>query len=102
MTLMKTFALGALAGAASGGVASMGIRSTFIEATLVSTTSQVVYQTADQDWNNAFGKQEVDPVTEISSAASEVGCPPPSDAALKASESFAYDRMNNSEVVIDE
>ena len=96
-SLLKTVAIGTLSGVASGGVAAVGISSAFVEAALIGTTSQVVYQTADQGWDKAFGKPKVDPVTEISSAASEVGCPPPSDAALKASESLASDNLVETE-----
>lgn len=96
--LMKTVAFGALAGAASGGVASLGISSTFLEAALIGTTSQVVYQGADQGWNAAFGdKDAADPVTEISTAAKDVGCPPPSEAALEASKSLTEKSDETSE-----
>lgn len=89
--LMKTVAIGTISGIASGGVAALGISSAFVEAAVIGTTSQVVYTTADQGWDKAFGKNEaVDPVTEISASAQEVGCPPPSDAALKASKSISF------------
>lgn len=78
-----TLALGLLAGAASGGVASLGIGSGFLEAALAGTANQVAFQGGKTalDKVGAGGGDE----DKIGLAASQIGCPKPDMAAMKAS-----------------
>jgi len=91
-SLLKTVALGTLAGAASGGVGSLGIGSSFLELALASTANQVVYQGGDAALtalsNNKAeaAAQEAlsapSPLTQIQAAAAKLGCPTPSATTL--------------------
>lgn len=90
--LLKTVALGTLAGAASGGVGSLGIGSSFLELALASTASQVVFQGSNEaldaiSKNKAEGElagaaESVSPLAQIETAAAKIGCPAPDAAAL--------------------
>lgn len=83
----KTLALGLLAGAASGGVASLGIGSGFLEAALAGTANQVAFQGGKTALDKvAGGDSEED---KIGMAASQLGCPKPDMAAMKASKKAA-------------
>jgi len=80
----KTLALGALSGIAAGGVGAIGISSSFVELALASTANQVVYKGGEKALDKMTGAEgALTPVEEIEDAASELGCPPPSKAAMK-------------------
>ena len=79
--LIKTIALGTIAGFASGGVASLGIGSSFLEATAIGTTNQVVFNSAGPAIDKVIPSAAV-PASEkeltIKAAAERVDCPYPS------------------------
>lgn len=79
--LVKTIALGTIAGFASGGVASLGIGSAFLEATAIGTTNQVVFNSAGPAVDKVIPSGAV-PASEkeltIKAAAERVDCPYPS------------------------
>lgn len=91
-SLLKTVALGTLAGAASGGVGSLGIGSSFLELALASTASQVVFQGGNTALEAVAGNKEksvatdamvpASPLMQIETAAAKIGCPAPDAAAL--------------------
>ena len=79
--LLKTIALGTIAGVASGGVASLGIGSAFVETAVASTANQVVFNGAAPvvdkvipDGTVGLTEKEV----ALSDAAQRVGCSTPS------------------------
>ena len=78
--LMKTIALGVIAGVASGGVASLGIGSAFVEATAVGTANQVIFNGATPIVDKVIPDSSVG-LTErgiaLQDSAERVGCPNP-------------------------
>lgn len=78
--LMKTIALGTLAGFTSGGVASLGIGSAFLEATAIGTANQVVFSGARPVVDKVIPDGTVAPSDKqvsIKEAADRLGCPNP-------------------------
>jgi len=76
--LLKTIAVGAIAGVASGGVSALGIGSSFVENTVAGTVNQVVFNAAKPVMDSVFPAAEsTDMAAELSSAAERVGCPNP-------------------------
>jgi len=92
MGLLKTIALGTVAGAASGGVGSLGIGSSFLELALAGAANQVVFQGSNAALNaiTAGGETETEaaaeaslsPLQNIESAAAKIGCPAPDAESL--------------------
>lgn len=90
-SLLKTLALGTLAGAASGGVGSLGISSSFVELALAGAANQVVFQGAETVINNpdkAESKQ-ASLMREIEAGAKEIGCPKPQAASADAAKELS-------------
>jgi len=93
-SLLKTIALGTVAGAASGGIGSLGIGSSFLEIALASSASQVVFQGgnaalnavtnkgAEEAIEGAAAAASVSPLDQIALAAAKLGCPAPDAASL--------------------
>ncbi len=86
--LLKTIALGTIAGVASGGVSALGIGSSFVENTVAGTVNQVVFNSAKPVVDSIFPAAEsTDVAADLSSAAERVGCPNPTswlkDLSLK-------------------
>lgn len=94
MGLLKTIALGTVAGAASGGIGSLGIGSSFLELALASATSNVVFQGGNTALNAvtsggakeaediAIGEVSLSPMQQIEAAATKIGCLAPDAKSL--------------------
>ncbi len=99
--LLKTIALGTIAGFASGGVSSLGIGSSLLETTAVGTANQVVFSSARPlvdkaipDATFAGSEKEL----AIKQSAERVGCPNPTWAkTLSPVEAAALSSKLNTE-----
>ena len=81
---MGVVLLSALAGAATYGVGSLGIANPFTALSLAASTNQVVYEGGKaviEDKESV--KTDLEPGVEIADAALRLGCPQPSQAAIK-------------------
>lgn len=82
--ILKTMALGMLAGVASGGVSALGIGSTFLETAAASTANQVVFQGGQAILDGGDdAPASADPMVNVASAAQVIGCPAPTKDILK-------------------
>ena len=84
MGLLKTIALGTVAGFAGGGVSSLGIGSAFLESTAIGTANQVVFSAADPLVDKVIPDGTIggsDKELAIKAAAQRVGCSNPSWAS---------------------
>ena len=82
--LIKTIALGTVAGFASGGVSALGIGSSFLESTAIGTANQVVFNAADPLVDKVIPDGTIggsDKELAIKAAAQRVGCSNPSWAS---------------------
>ena len=101
MELLKTLALGTVAGAASGGIGSLGISSSFLELALAGAANQVVFQGANTALDavtagkgdeaeavseageaEAAAPVELSPIQYIEAAAEKIGCLAPDAKSL--------------------
>jgi len=108
MELLKTLALGTVAGAASGGIGSLGISSSFLELALAGAANQVVFQGANtaldvvtagkddkaeavseageaeaaSEAGEAAAPVELSPIQYIEAAAEKIGCLAPDAESL--------------------
>ncbi len=87
--ILKTIAVGAIAGVASGGISTLGIGSSFVENMVAGTANQVVFNTAKPVVDSIFPAADgTETIAEINAAADRVGCPHPTwlqDLSLKDS-----------------
>ena len=84
MGLLKTIALGTVAGFASGGVSALGIGSSFLESTAIGTANQVVFNAANPLVDKVIPDGTIggsDKELAIKAAAERVGCSNPSWAS---------------------
>lgn len=86
MGILKTVALGVLAGAASGGVGALGIGSAFLETAAASTANQVVFQGGQKVLEGQAKSDAPDPMVNVAASAQAVGCPALTKETLKAAQ----------------
>ena len=86
MGILKTMALGVLAGAASGGVSALGIGSAFLETAAASTANQIVFQGGQKILDGKAEPAGTDPMVNVTSSAQALGCPALTKDTLKAAQ----------------
>ena len=86
MGILKTVALGVLAGAASGGVGALGIGSAFLETAAASTANQIVFQGGQKVLDGQAKPDAADPMVNVAASAQAIGCPALTKETLKAAQ----------------
>lgn len=89
--VLKTLVLGTLSGVTGGAVTAAGIESAFVESALIGTASQVTYNVGETVYDEVVqgdapvaATAAVEPMTEITKAAAQLGCPAPDVNAIEA------------------